>query len=150
MNKKEGPVVVEEFFTVSKKELWGALTEVKQMTQWFFENIEAFEPEIGFKTRFSVQNEEKIFLHLWTIIEVEPLKKIKYNWKYEGYDGDSDVTFKLIEVSEGIKLELTHEVLKDFPQNIIEFKRESCLGGWNYFIKERLKTYLKGDKKNSH
>jgi hypothetical protein len=40
---------------------------------------------------------------------------------------------------------LTVEVLEDFPDDIPEFRRESCIGGWNYFINHRLKEYL--DKK---
>ena len=135
-------VVVEQTFQVSKETLWGAITELGQMTQWFFDNIEAFEPKIGFKTKFVIENEGRIFPHLWTIIDVKPYEKITYNWRYEGYAGDSDVTFELIELVNGIKLKLTHQVLESFPQNIPEFTRESCLGGWNYFIKERLMSYL--------
>lgn len=40
------------------------------------------------------------------------------------------------------KLILTHQVTETFPQNIEEFKRESCTGGWNWFIKKSLKEYL--------
>jgi uncharacterized protein YndB with AHSA1/START domain len=144
MTHTEKPVVIEQIFNVSKENLWRAITEVKQMTQWFFENIESFQPKIGFKTRFVVENEGRKFPHLWTIIEIEPCKKITYNWKYEGYEGDSIVTFELIEQENNTKLRLTHQVLENFPQNIPEFKRENCLDGWNYFIKERLTSYLNG------
>jgi len=37
---------------------------------------------------------------------------------------------------------LSTEVLEDYPDDIPEFKRESGLGGWNYFIKDRLYNYL--------
>lgn len=136
------PVVVEQSFPVSKKKLWSAITELDQMTQWFFENIETFKPIIGFKTEFVIENEGRVFPHLWTITEVEPYKKITYNWKYEGYAGDSDLSFELFEEENGTRLKLTHRVLESFPQDIPEFTRESCLGGWNYFIKERLMNYL--------
>lgn len=142
MTDSDEPVIVEQTFQVSKKTLWNAITELNQMRQWFFENIEAFEPEIGFKTKFIIENEGRTFPHLWTIKEVELFKKIAYQWKYEGYAGDSEVTFDLIGQKNGIKLKLIHKVLKSFPQNIPEFRRESCLGGWNYFIKDRLKNYL--------
>jgi uncharacterized protein YndB with AHSA1/START domain len=136
-------VITEQSFPVSIDRLWNALTEAEQMRQWFFENIEAFEAKEGFETKFIVQSEERVFPHLWKITEVEPKKKIVYNWKYEGYAGDSYVTFELMEKNEGSKLKLTHEVTEDFPQDVPEFKRESCQQGWDYFIKERLKEYLK-------
>lgn len=112
------------------------------MTQWFFENIETFKPEVGFETKFIVENDGRIFPHLWRITEVEPYKMITYNWKYEGYAGDSEVIFELSEQNIGTKLKLTHRVLENFPQNIPEFERESCISGWNYFIKQRLVIYL--------
>jgi hypothetical protein len=40
------------------------------------------------------------------------------------------------------KLTLTARVVEDFDDSIPEFKRESCVAGWNYFIKERLSDYL--------
>lgn len=93
MKNTDKPIVVEQTFDVSITELWNAITELKQMKQWFFENIESFEPKVGFETRFVVENEGSVFPHLWKITEVERLKKITYNWKYEGYTGDSFCNF---------------------------------------------------------
>ncbi len=136
------PVIVEQHFEVPADIVWQAITEREQMVQWYFENIEAFEPQIGFETRFVIENEGRIFIHLWRIVEVEPFKKISYNWKYEGYAGDSTVTFKVMEEEKGCRLHLTHQVLNNFPPNIPEFTRDSCLGGWNYFIQNRLREFL--------
>ncbi len=143
MKKEEKPIVVEQTYDVSSGELWNAITELKQMTKWFFENIEAFEPEAGFETRFVIENEGRTFPHLWKITEVEPLKKISYNWKYEGYAGDSFVIFELSEHGKKTKLKLVHTITEDFPSDIPEFTRESCITGWNYFIKQSLMDYLK-------
>jgi len=43
-------------------------------------------------------------------------------------------------------LTLTTQITEDFDDSIPEFKRESCIGGWNYFLKERLFNYLKQKK----
>ena len=142
MKKTDEPIVVEESFNVSKRELWHAITEVSRMTKWFFENIPSFEPRVGFKTGFIIENEGRIFPHLWRVSEVNPEQSITYEWKYEGYKGNSYVTFELSEHENGSKLVLTHLVTETFPQNIEEFKRESCIGGWNWFIRKRLKEYL--------
>ncbi len=71
-----------------------------------------------------------------------PLKKISYNWKYKNYLGDSNVIFELFKKHEHTLLRLTTVILEDFPDEIPEFTRESCLGGWNYFITKSLKNYL--------
>ncbi len=142
MQYSEDPIAVEQSFEVELDRLWEAITELDQMRQWFFENIGAFEPKEGFETRFIVKNEDRIFPHLWKITEVDPLKKIVYNWKYEGYAGDSFVTFELSEREKGSHLKLTHQITERFQQNIPEFHRENCLEGWNWFIKRRLKDYL--------
>ena len=142
MKKKDKPIIVEQIFNVSKSTLWNAITNIDEMRNWYFENIPDFKPEVGFTTKFNVQSEERNFMHLWKVIEVIPQKLIKYNWKYEKYSGDSNVTFELIEENDSTLLKLTVDVLEDFPEDIQEFKRESCVGGWNYFIKNRLKDYI--------
>ena len=82
------------------------------------------------------------FLHLWKVTEVIPLQKIAYDWKYDGYPGDAFVVFELFKQDGATKLRLTVNVRESFPEDIPEFTRESCIGGWEYFIKERLKEHL--------
>jgi len=142
MKKTDEPIVVEQTFHVSRTELWSAITELNRMTQWFFENIGSFEPKVGFETSFIVKNNSRIFPHLWRITEVKPGERITYNWRYEGYEGDSYVTFELSDHENGSKLTLTHKVTETFSQNMEEFKRENCSGGWKWFIKRSLKEYL--------
>lgn len=144
MKVSEPVIEVKQTFQQSAESVWKAITDVKEMRQWFFENIPAFEPVVGFKTQFTVNSEDRQFPHLWKITEVIPLKKIVYNWTYEGYKGNSFVTFQLSEINSHLtELTLTTKVTEDFPDDIPEFKRESCVGGWNYFIKDRLSEYLK-------
>ncbi|MDW7692240.1 SRPBCC domain-containing protein [Flammeovirgaceae bacterium SG7u.111] len=142
MSKSQDPVIVEQAFSSSKEELWKAITEMEQMKKWFFENIPAFKAEVGFQTSFNVLAGERNFPHRWTILEVIPQEKIVYDWKYDGYEGEGLVTFELEETEGKTLLKLTAEGMETFPQEIPEFSRESCQGGWNYFIKEQLKEYL--------
>jgi uncharacterized protein YndB with AHSA1/START domain len=79
---------------------------------------------------------------MWKVTEVVPLKMIKYNWKFEGYPGDSFVVFELSKQNNMTKLRLTHEVQESFPDDIPEFKRESGVAGWTFFIKQSLKEFL--------
>ncbi len=147
MNKAKGPIIVEQTFDVSIDTVWNAITQVNRMRQWFFENIESFRPEVGFETQFNVQVNDRSFLHFWKLMEIEPLKKITYNWRYGGYPGDSLVTFELFENEHQTILRLTHEVTERFPEDIPEFSRESCIGGWEYFIRNSLKEFLENRTK---
>ena len=142
MEDSKKPINVEQIFNTSIQNVWGAITELEQMKQWFFENIESFKPEVGFETQFTVQSQNRNFLHLWKLTEVVPLKKISYNWKYEGYTGDSFVVFELFEQHDVTRLRLKHTITAPFPEGIPEFRRESGVEGWNYFIGQRLKYYL--------
>jgi len=142
MANNNNPIVVEQFFPVSSAKLWQAITVVDEMTQWFFENIPDFKAEKGFYTEFPIHSEGRIFTHEWTILEVIPEKKIVYDWRYPEYSGIARIDFELIEENNGTTLRLSNYGLDSFPKEIPEFSEESCRGGWNYFIKERLKDYL--------
>jgi uncharacterized protein YndB with AHSA1/START domain len=142
MRKDEEPIVVEQIYDASIEAVWNALTQIDQMQQWYFENIPSFKPEVGFETQFNVRSQDRDFLHMWKVTEVVPLKMIKYNWKFEGYPGDSFVVFELSKQNNMTKLRLTHEVQESFPDDIPEFKRESGVAGWTFFIKQSLKEFL--------
>jgi len=141
MRKNDEPIIVEQTFNTSIDAVWNSIIDIDQMRQWYFNNIPSFKPEVGFETQFNVWSQDRDFLHVWKVIEVVPLKVIKYNWRYEGYPGDSFVTFELFKQDKLIKLRLTHQVLESFPENIPEFSRESCVEGWSYFIKKSLKKF---------
>ena len=57
--------------------------------------------------------------------------------------------FELIEVDGEVNLKLSMKVVESFQEDIPEFRRDSCIGGWNYFIKQRLKQYLEPNKKQT-
>ncbi|MEW5923638.1 MAG: SRPBCC domain-containing protein [Candidatus Zixiibacteriota bacterium] len=142
MKKEDDPIIVEQTFKVSADKVWKSITEIDLMRQWYFENIPSFRPEVGFETQFNVTSEGRNFLHMWRVTEVVPKRKIAYNWKFKEYPGDSFVVFELSGKGDSTRLKLTVNVTEDFPENIPEFTRESCIGGWEWFIKERLKEYL--------
>lgn len=135
-------IIVKQHFNSSREALWKAITDQEQMTQWFFDNIPAFKPEVGFETEFVIELEERTFTHLWKIIEVVPFEKIKYHWSYKEYPGVGYVAFELKDEGTGTLLTLTNDGLESFPSHIPEFSRDSCIGGWNYFICGTLNEYM--------
>jgi uncharacterized protein YndB with AHSA1/START domain len=142
MKNTEDPIIVSQNFNTSIVELWNAITELDQMKQWFFNNIKTFKAEVGFETQFLVQLEDRKFTHLWKLTEVIPFEKITYLWQYAEYPGVGIVTFNLTDNKEYVTLKLVSTVTEDFPDEIPEFKRESGVMGWNYFIKLALKEYI--------
>ncbi len=146
-NKLTEPIVVEVIVMASKERLWNALTQLDQMKQWYFPMLTAFEPRVGFRTRFTVQVEDRIYPHQWEVTEVREYEKISYQWTFEGYMGKAVSCFELSSVGDSqCKLVMTNSTLQNFPSGIPEFKRESAEKGWNYLLKESLVNYLKTDK----
>jgi uncharacterized protein YndB with AHSA1/START domain len=142
MRKDDTPIVVDQTFDATIDTVWNAITQIDLMRQWYFENIPSFRPEVGFETQFNVKSEGRDFLHMWRVTEVIPLQRIAYDWKFADYLGDALVVFELSRQNNSTKLKLTCYVLESFPEDIPEFTRESCIGGWEFFIKKRLKEYL--------
>lgn len=142
MENATNPIIVEQTFNVAKSEVWKAITNHEEMVQWYFENIDSFLPEEGFKTQFIVKSGDRSFTHQWKVTETIPGQKITYDWKYAEYHGDAFVTWELTEEGELTLLRLTCVGIESFPPEIPEFTRESCHAGWKYFIQERLKEYL--------
>lgn len=146
MKTSDDPIVVEQSFDATVDTVWRAITEIDLMRQWYFDNIPAFKPEVGFETRFNVQSGGREFLHQWKVTEVVPRKRISYDWRFAGYPGESSAAFELFDNGKSTTLRLTVTVHEDLPEDIPEFKRESCVEGWKYFIKERLKEYLAANR----
>lgn len=143
MKITDPPVVVEQTFNAPKEKIWQAITDPVLMRQWFFDNIPDFKAEVGFTTRFDVHSGERTFPHLWRVSEVIANQKLSVNWKFGGYDGDSFVHFELFAEKGQTTLRVTTEVVEDFDDAIPEFRRESSVAGWKYFIQDRLKEWIR-------
>ena len=69
-------------------------------------------------------------------------KKLSYSWRYEGYPGNSIVTFELFEEGNKARLTLTHEGLETFPNHLADFAKESFAKGWTHIIGTSLKDFV--------
>jgi len=113
------------------------------MKQWYFDLAE-FRPEVGFEFQFTGGTEEHSYLHLCRITEVVPGRKLTYSWRYEGYAGNSFVTFELFAEGDKTRLKLTHAGLETFPASNPDLRRENFEAGWTQIIGTNLKNYLEG------
>jgi len=137
------PVVIERIFNSPAENVWTAITDINQMKQWYFPQLGDFKPEKGFETRFNVHHEGKDFLHVWKVKEAVPLKKISLEWKYEGYPGNSLVSFELFPEGDKTRLVLTHEGIESFrPGTYPELGKKNFTGGWTAFMDKGLKDFL--------
>lgn len=142
MKTTDQPIVISETYPAPAARVWRAITDLTQMQQWYFENLPAFEAVIGFKTDFLIVNEGREFHHRWQVTDVTPEARLVYEWRVDSYQGRSETVWELKEEEGGTTLTLTCNILEGFPSDMVEFKRESGVEGWNYFLKDRLKSYL--------
>ena len=134
------PLVVERVYNVPINKVWQALTEKDKMKQWYFD-LKEFRPEVGFEFQFTGGNEEHTFLHFCKVTEVINGRKLTHSWTYDGYPGESFVTFELFDEGDKTRLKLTHAGLETFPATP-DFKRENFQMGWTDIIGRSLKEYL--------
>ncbi|MGO4291242.1 SRPBCC family protein [Chitinophaga sp. RAB17] len=138
------PLVVERTLNAPVKAVWEAITDNEKLQQWYFK-LPAFEARVGFEFTFSAgkDGEQKEYLHRCKVTAVESLKKLSYTWRYEGYPGDSEVTWELFPEGNKTKLKLTHTGLHTFPVTAdAAFAVESFTSGWNHILGKSLPDFL--------
>ena len=139
---KPGPIVVERLLNATVDRVWQAITDKKQMKDWYFD-FEEFKPEVGFEFQWYGDDGETKWLHAGKITEVVKGKKLSYTWKYPGYEGESLVTFELFAEGDKTRLKLTHADIETFPSDVVPaFKKDNFMGGWTEIIGTLLPNYL--------
>jgi uncharacterized protein YndB with AHSA1/START domain len=135
------PFEIERTYNAPISAVWKAISDKNEMKKWYFDLAE-FKPEVGFEFSFIGGTECNSYLHLCKVTEVEPGKKLTYSWKYDGYEGQSFVTFELFSEGDKTRLKLTHKGLETFPQTTKDFMRESFAQGWTDIVGTSLPNYL--------
>jgi uncharacterized protein YndB with AHSA1/START domain len=138
---KTEPFIIERTYNAPAEKVWQAITDKEKMKQWYF-TLDEFKPEVGFEFRFDGGSKEMQYHHICRITEVVPGKKLTHSWQYEGYHGESFVTFELFPEGDKTRLKLTHAGLETFPQVTKDFSRESFSKGWTHIIGTSLAAYL--------
>ena len=134
------PFVIERTYNAPIEKVWEALTNNDQMKQWYFQ-LADFKPEVGFEFEFWGGSEAKSYLHKCKVTQVIPGKKIAYTWRYDGYEGNSEVSFELFDEGAQTRLKLTHTGLETFPKEK-DFAPESFAAGWTYITGTSLKEFV--------
>lgn len=137
------PLTFSRTYQVTQSQLWSAITVHAEMLKWYFDNIPDFKAEVGFVTKFPVEAPSQVFVHNWEVTEVVSESLIRYEWTFDDIPGRGSTTWQVSAEGVGSRLVLTDEIHEPYPKGIPEFERESAVGGWTYFLDERLGPYLK-------
>ncbi|MBI3511465.1 MAG: SRPBCC domain-containing protein [Bacteroidetes bacterium] len=139
--EKNEPFIIERTYDAPLKKVWKAITDKDEMKHWYF-SLPEFRAEVGFEFRFvGGPSPEKQYLHICVVTEVIPEKKLTYSWRYDGYEGNSFVTFELFAVGNKTRVVLTHRGLETFPAGNPDFAKGNFSVGWTHIIGTALKEF---------
>lgn len=135
-------LVVERTYEAPIEKVWEAITNKEQMKEWYFA-VSDFKAEVGFEFQFTGENDGRAYLHKCVVVEASPVTKLAYTWRYEGYVGESLVTFELFsEEKDKTRLKLTHADLDTFPKDNADFAQENFNQGWNHILGTSLRKFV--------
>jgi uncharacterized protein YndB with AHSA1/START domain len=132
------PVIIERVYHAPSEKVWKAIAEKEQMKLWYLD-LAVFEAKVGFE--FSFVGGPKSFVHLCKVMEVIPGKKLAYSWRFEGFEGDSLVSFELFPEGENTRIRLTHSGIETFFKPM-GFDRNNFEPGWAYLLDTQLKEFV--------
>jgi len=136
------PVIVERTFNAAGSLLWKAISDRDEMKKWYFD-LEAFEPTPGFRFQFQGgPAPDRQYLHLCEVQEAVAPTKLSYSWRYDGYPGNSLVTFELSGQGDNTTLKLVHSGLETFDPSNADFAQNNFVEGWNHIINISLEQYI--------
>jgi len=136
------PIIIERVFNAPISKVWKAITDRNEMAKWYFDLAE-FKAETGYKFQFfGGPSPDRQYLHLCEITEVIDERKLSHSWRFDGYRGNSILTFELSAQDNKTLLKLTHSGLETFPEENPDFAKANFVIGWNEIINVSLKKYL--------
>jgi uncharacterized protein YndB with AHSA1/START domain len=136
------PFVIERILNASAEKVWAAITDSAQMKEWYFD-LPGFKAEVGYEFQFEAgEPAVKLYLHLCKVTEVIVHQKLSYTWRYDGYEGDSLVSFELFAEGAGTRIKLTHTGLETFPASNPDLAKENFAAGWTDIIGRSLVAFV--------
>jgi uncharacterized protein YndB with AHSA1/START domain len=139
-NSSDENFVIERTYNALVSVVWQAITDPAAIKQWFMP-FEGFCPEVGDEFTFTAEDNDHVsWVHLCTVKEVVPERKLAYTWRYEGHEGATLVTMELMPAGDATHIKLTHSGLDTLPK-IPALSRENFAAGWTDLIGRLLKEY---------
>jgi len=133
------PLIKEFQYNVPITKVWQALTDKNKLKEWYFPQLQKFEPLIGYQFQFDDKDSE--YKKEWIVTEVVEGKTLAHSWAYKGNPGSSEVIFDLFAEANETMLRVTQTNLETFP-NHPYFNRERFEWGWDNLLGQNLKHLL--------
>lgn len=135
-------VIKEITVKASCQKVWLALTNPSEMKKWYFD-LPEFKAETGYKFTFEgISSEGKTYVHHCEIVEVVQSRKLRYTWTYEGYSGQSMVSFELVPLAGETLIILVHSGIDTFPKTNTDLSFKNFDTGWEAIIGDSLRNLL--------
>lgn len=104
-------VKTEVFYPYPPERVWQVITNRRALAVWLMEND--FEPRLGHKFRFQTEPQPGIDNTIYCeVIELDEPKSLAYTWRGSFMCQPSIVTWRLLAVEGGTKLQLEHTGLE--------------------------------------
>lgn len=126
MTNETQTLVIEKEFAHSPEKLWRALTQPHLIKEWLMEND--FEPKVGHDFKLRVQTPQWNGVIDCKVLEIEPQKKLSYDWSSMGLD--TVVTFTLTPTSNGVQLRVEQSGFRE--EHARNF--QGAKFGWQNFL----------------
>ena len=126
MTNETQTLVIEKEFAHSPEKLWRALTQPHLIKEWLMEND--FEPKVGHDFKLRVQTPQWNGVIDCKVLEIEPQKKLSYDWSSMGLD--TVVTFTLTPTPNGVQLRVEQSGFRE--EHARNF--QGAKFGWQNFL----------------
>lgn len=109
------PLIKEFHYNAPIDKVWQALTNIDKLLQWYFPQLQKFEPVVGY--RFQFEDDGAAYQKEWIVTKVAAGKMLAHSWAYKGYSGSSEVIFDVFPDSNAATLRVTQTGLESFSQS---------------------------------
>lgn len=134
-------VKTEVFYPYPPERVWQVITNRKTLAAWLMEND--FEPRLGRKFRFQTKPQQGINNIIYCeIIELDEPRRLSYTWTGNFMCQSTIVTWTLLPVEGGTKLQLEHTGFESKVSQFSQSMRLARSGFNNYQPKAILETQL--------
>ncbi|GGH86895.1 uncharacterized protein YndB with AHSA1/START domain [Pullulanibacillus pueri] len=139
-------MIVERFIDIkaSVSEVWQLISTEEGMKDWFGADIQI---DMSVHGKYRLTDPEGSQIICGEVLEISPLEGITISWYEEGSDwlNPTTVSFRLEEISEGVRVHVTHSGFEEVRKQGWERTYNEYQKGWTrHHLLENLKARAEG------
>jgi len=109
---EKGQIILEHTYSVPAEQVWEAITGPDYMNDPDYINHPDQTNHPDLMNQLHLPND------IWKVTEIVPGKRISYEWRYQGFPGNSRITFELVPDADGTRITITHTCLSIMAINL--------------------------------